>query len=60
MTYLDRMEQARWEREGQPFAPCQRCHGPIKVGEPYMPRLPFLNWTGAGLDHQYCPPRLVS
>jgi len=38
---------------------CQRCQLPIKFGEAFMPRIPFVaGWRG--FDHQYCPPRLVS
>lgn len=40
------------------WAVCQRCKRPIRYGQPYMPRIPFIA-AWAGLDHQYCPPRLV-
>lgn len=37
---------------------CQRCDRPIRHGQPYMPRIPFLVSSAGGFDHQWCPPRL--
>ena len=37
---------------------CQRCHQPIRYGQPYMPRIPMRGSWG-GLDHAYCPPVLA-
>lgn len=38
---------------------CQRCDRPIRLGQPYMPRIPFLTSSAAGFDHGWCPPDLV-
>lgn len=37
---------------------CEWCDRPIRFGQPYMPRIPFIGSWG-GFVHQYCPPRLV-
>lgn len=40
------------------IATCQHCHRPIRHGQPYTGRIPFIGSRG-GLVHQHCPPRLV-
>lgn len=53
MTAADRPE-----RPTDIIATCQTCDRPIRYGQPYMPRIPFLaGWRG--FVHQFCPPRLV-